>query len=73
MGAEDFPFFTTDPEITSVYWQVGGTAQEDFDREAKGGTAVPSHHSPLFKVLPEPSVTAGVESTVVALMELMSE
>lgn len=73
MGAEDFPFFTTDPEITSVYWQVGGTAQEDFDREAQGGEAVPSHHSPLFKVLPEPSVTAGVESTVVALIELMSE
>ncbi len=73
MGAEDFPFFTTDPDITSVYWQVGGTAQEDFDRQAAGGEPVPSHHSPLFKILPEPSVTAGVESTVVALMELMSE
>lgn len=73
MGAEDFPFFTTDPDITSVYWQVGGTAQEDFDRQAAGGEPVPSHHSPLFKILPEPSITAGVESTVVALMELMSE
>lgn len=73
MGAEDFPFFTTDPQISSVYWQIGGTAQEDFDREAAGGEPVPSHHSPLFKVLPEPSVIAGVESTVVALMELMSE
>ena len=73
MGAEDFPFFTTDPEIASVYWQVGGTAQEDFDRQASGGDPVPSHHSPIFKVLPEPSVTAGVESTVIALMELMSE
>ncbi len=71
MGAEDFPFFTTDPAITSVYWQVGGTAQADFDRQAEGGEPVPSHHSPLFKILPEPSVTAGVESTVVALMELM--
>jgi hippurate hydrolase len=73
MGAEDFPFFTTDPDITSVYWQVGGTAQEDFDRQAAGGEPVPSHHSNLFKILPEASVTAGVESTVVALMELMSE
>jgi amidohydrolase len=73
MGAEDFPFFTTNPAIRSVYWQVGGTAQEDFDRQAAGGAAVPSHHSPLFKILPEPSVTAGVESTVVALVELMSE
>jgi amidohydrolase len=73
MGAEDFPFFTTDPDIASVYWQVGGTAQEDFDRQAAGGEPVPSHHSPLFKILPEPSVTAGVESTVVALMALMAE
>ena len=72
MGAEDFPFFTVDPDITSVYWAIGGTPQEDFDREAAGGDPVASHHSPLFKMSPEPSVTAGVESTVVALLELMS-
>ncbi len=71
MGAEDFPFFTSDPEIASVYWQIGGTPREDFDREASGGPPVPSHHSPLFKIAPEPSVRAGVESTVVALLELM--
>jgi hippurate hydrolase len=73
MGAEDFPFFTVDPEITSVYWAIGGTPQEAFDIEAAGGEPVPSHHSPLFKISPEPAVTAGVESTVVALMELMAE
>jgi len=71
MGAEDFPFFTTDPQIPSVYWAIGGTPQADFDREAEGGAPVPSHHSPLFKITPEPAVTAGVESTVVALLELM--
>jgi hippurate hydrolase len=71
MGAEDFPFFTVDPDIRSVYWQVGGTPQEDFDRAAAGGEPVPSHHSPLFKIVPAPSVTAGVESTVVALLNLM--
>lgn len=73
MGAEDFPFFTTDPDIAAVYWAIGGTPQEDFDREAAGGEPVPSHHSPLFKISPEPSVTAGVESTVVALMTLMGD
>ena len=73
MGAEDFPFFTIDPEITSVYWSIGGTPQADFDREAAGGEPVPSHHSPLFKIAPEPAVRAGVESTVVALMELMGK
>ena len=71
MGAEDFPFFTADPDIMSVYWAIGGTPQEAFDAEAEGGDPVPSHHSPLFKIAPEPSVTKGVESTVVALLELM--
>ena len=73
MGAEDFPLFTADPEIPSVYWAIGGTPQEDFDTEMAGGPPVPSHHSPLFKISPEPAVTAGVESTVVALLSLMQE
>lgn len=71
MGAEDFPFLTTDPRIPSVYWAVGGTPPEDFAREAAGGPPVPSHHSPLFKITPRPSITTGVESTVTALLELM--
>ena len=73
MGAEDFPYFTTDPAITSVYWGIGGTPQEDLDAEDAGGPMVASHHSPLFKIAPEPSVRAGVESTVVALMTLMGD
>lgn len=73
MGAEDFPFFTVDPDVTSVYWAVGGTPAEDFKREEEGGAPVPSHHSPLFKISPEPAVTAGVESTVTALLELMGK
>ncbi|MEX0298388.1 MAG: amidohydrolase, partial [Kordiimonas sp.] len=31
MGAEDFPYFTTEPYIPSVYFMVGGTPQEFFD------------------------------------------
>lgn len=71
MGAEDFPYFTTDPKITSVYWSIGGTPEEAFEVEANGGEPVPSHHSPLFKISPEPAVKRGVESTVIALTELM--
>jgi len=33
---------------------------------------VPSHHSPIFKIEPEPSVTAGIEATVMALLDLMA-
>ena len=71
MGAEDFPFLTTDPDIPSVYWAIGGTPQEVIDRAAAGGPPVPSHHSPLFRIEPESAIRAGVESTVIALMELM--
>jgi len=71
MGAEDFPFFTTDPYIASTYFAVGGTPQADFDAEKAGGPAVPSHHSPLFKVQAEESVILGVEATVIALRNLL--
>jgi hippurate hydrolase len=73
MGAEDFPFFTVDPSIQSVYWAIGGTPAEAFAIAKAGGPPVPSHHSPLFKFTPEPAVRAGVESTVVALMALMQD
>lgn len=72
MGAEDFPFFTTDPVIPSVYFKVGGTPEADFVRAANGGPAVPSHHSPLFKISPEPAIKSGVEATVHALLELFN-
>ena len=71
MGAEDFPFFTTDPYIPSTYFSVGGTPQADFDAEEAGGPSVPSHHSPLFKIKPQESVTLGVEATVIALRDLL--
>jgi len=73
MGAEDFPFFTTDPYIASTYFGIGGTPQAAFDAEAAGGEPVPSHHSPLFKIAPEPSVRLGVEATVEALQEIMKK
>ncbi len=71
MGAEDFPYFTTDPAIASVYFNIGGTSQADLAAAASGGPAIPSHHSPLFKIDPQPSVTRGVQATVLALLDLM--
>lgn len=73
MGAEDFGFFTTQPYIPSVYFKVGGTPKADFERAEKGGPQVPSHHSPQFKITPEPAVKSGVEATVHALLDLMGK
>jgi hippurate hydrolase len=71
MGSEDFPQFVTDPLIPSVYFTVGGTAREDIAASKAGKLTLPTHHSPLFKILPAPAVITGVEATVVALQDLM--
>lgn len=71
MGAEDFPYFTNDPAIPSVYFAIGGSAKSDLDAAANGGPAVPWNHSPMFKIEPELSITRGAEATVSALLDLM--
>ena len=72
MGAEDFAYFV-DPKlgVPGYYFAVGGTPQAAFDAEKAGGPPVPSHHSPLFKIAPEPSITLGTEAMVLATLELL--
>ncbi|WP_114954396.1 amidohydrolase [Sphingosinicella terrae] len=66
MGAEDFAYFVT-PEsgVKGVYFSVGGTPPERLAN-------APGHHSPLFRIEPEPSVTAGVEAMVVGAEALLA-
>ena len=72
MGAEDFAYFVqTEHEVPGVYFSVGGTSQDDLDAEAAGGPPVAGHHSPFFKIEPEPSVTRGVEAMTLAVLELL--
>jgi amidohydrolase len=72
MGAEDFAYFVQ-PElgIPGFYFSVGGTPQAAFDAAAAGGPPVPGHHSPLFKIDPEPSVRLGTEAMTVAVLDLL--
>ena len=65
MGAEDFAYFVTpDTGVRGVYFSVGGTPAAEV-------ASAPAHHSPFFRIAPEPSVTAGVEAMVVAAEALM--
>lgn len=73
MGAEDFPHFVTEPHIRSYYFGVGSTPKALLDAEKSGGKKAPSHHTPGFKVDPEPTILLGVEATVLALHELLQE
>lgn len=65
MGAEDFAYFVA-PEhrVRGVYFNVGGTPAADLDTAA-------SHHSPLFKITPEPAIRSGIEAMTVAALALL--
>ena len=66
MGAEDFAYFVT-PEtgVKGVYFAVGGTSEKDLEDAA-------SHHSPFFKIEPEPAIKTGTEAMVVGAMALLA-
>jgi hippurate hydrolase len=72
MGAEDFAYFIQ-PElgVPGFYYTVGGTPPAAFEAAKAGGPPVPSHHSPFFKIDPEPSVRLGTEAMVVAVLDLL--
>ena len=71
MGAEDFAYFVADElGVPGYYFAVGGTPPEAFAAAENGGPPVPSHHSPLFKVSPEESVTLGTQAMIAAVLEL---
>ncbi len=67
MGAEDFAYFV-EPGlgVKGVYFAVGGTPEDELE-------TAPSHHSPFFKVEPEPSIKSGIEATVTAALTLFAE
>ncbi len=72
MGAEDFAYFVESTlGVPGYYFAVGGTPQSTIDAARKGGPAVPSHHSPLFKIDPEPSVRLGAEAMTAAVLDLL--
>jgi amidohydrolase len=66
MGAEDFAYFITpDTGVKGVYFNVGGTPEKDIAKAS-------SHHSPFFKIKPEPAIKAGVEAMVVSSIALFN-
>ena len=67
MGAEDFAYFV-DPkhDVIGVYFAVGGTRPEDVATAA-------SHHSPFFKIEPEPSIKLGTEAMVLGAVALFNK
>jgi hippurate hydrolase len=72
MGAEDFTYFVQPGlGVAGFYFSVGGTPQSAFEAARSGGPPVPSHHSPLFRIDPEPSIRLGTEAMTVAVLDLL--
>lgn len=72
MGAEDFAYFVQpDTGVKGYYFAVGGTPKAALDAARNGGPPVASHHSPLFKITPEPVVVTGATAMTAAALELL--
>jgi hippurate hydrolase len=74
MGAEDFSEFgmTKDKVPICMFWL--GTQPPEAVAEAKAqGKTLPSLHSPFFKPVPEPTITAGVKAMTTAVMDLLKK
>jgi hippurate hydrolase len=74
MGAEDFAEFVQPSlGVPGLYFWVGGTPPAAIEAAKKGGPPVPAHHSPLFRIDPEPSVRMGTEAMTLAALELLKK
>ncbi len=72
MGAEDFAYFVApEHKIPGYYFAVGGTRPEWIAAAKNGGAPVAGHHSPLFKIDPEPAIRFGAEAMTLATLELL--
>lgn len=72
MGAEDFAFYVQ-PEtgVKGYYFSVGGTPRAAIDAARAGGPPIASHHSPLFKIAPEPAIVTGAVAMTAAVLDLL--
>jgi amidohydrolase len=71
-AAEDFTYYGRTAERVPIsLWRVGATARAVFEASAKSGMPVPSNHNSGFAPVPEPTLTAGITTSVAAVLELL--
>ncbi len=70
-ASEDFGCFGTEWKAPSVFWFVGGTDPDVYERAKAAGRLheLPVNHSPQFAPVVSPTLQTGVEAMVVAALE----
>uniref|UniRef100_C6E863 Amidohydrolase n=1 Tax=Geobacter sp. (strain M21) TaxID=443144 RepID=C6E863_GEOSM len=70
MVSEDFGSWSLEGEIPICMFWLGAADPEKFEASRKCGVPLPSHHSPLFAPLPEPTIRAGVAGLATSALDL---
>jgi hypothetical protein len=55
-----------------MFW-LGASDPIKFRQSQQSGVPIPSHHSPLFAPLPEPTIRTGVKVTSAAVLDLLGK
>ena len=74
-ASEDFGSFGTEWHAPSVFWYIGGTDPDTYDKARQAGRVsqdIPTNHSPNFAPVIHPTLETGVEAMVVAARAWLS-
>ncbi len=74
-ASEDFGSFGTEWHAPSVFWYVGGTDPDTYNKAKQVGRVaqdIPTNHSPNFAPVIHPTLETGVEAMVVAARAWLS-
>jgi amidohydrolase len=71
MASEDFGAWGLGRTIPTCMFWLGAADPVLLHRSMESGVPLPSHHSPLFAPLPEPTLRTGVKATTAAVLDLL--
>jgi hippurate hydrolase len=74
-ASEDFGSFGAEWHAPSVFWYIGGTDPDAYDKAKQAGRVtqdIPTNHSPNFAPVTHPTLETGVEAMVVAARAWLS-
>jgi hippurate hydrolase len=72
MASEDFGSWGLGGRIPTCMLWLGAADPVQFEESRQTGVPLPSHHSPFYAPLPEPTVRAGVKAMSAAVLDLLA-